>query len=54
MEGPQQGTVILKLTMPHVFLDWEKISKNILEQAFFFILSSFFLIWDFVSKNLWV
>ncbi len=38
--------------MPQVFLDWENISKNNLEQAFFFILSSFFLIWDLVSKNL--
>jgi hypothetical protein len=40
------------LAMSQVFLDWEKISKIILEKAFIFILSADFLIWGFVSKIL--
>jgi hypothetical protein len=38
--------------MHQVFFGWEKISKTILENVFFFILSGFFLIWGFMSKNL--
>jgi hypothetical protein len=41
--------MIVKLTMRQVILDWE---KTILEKVFFFILSSFFLNWGFVSKHL--
>jgi hypothetical protein len=37
--------------MPQVILDWEKMSKTILEKVLFFILSGFFLIWGSVSKN---
>jgi hypothetical protein len=38
--------------MPQIFLGWKKFSKTILEKAFFFVLSGFFLIRGFVSKNL--
>jgi hypothetical protein len=38
--------------MSQVFLDWEKISKTILEKVFIFIFSGFFLIWGLASKNL--
>jgi hypothetical protein len=41
----------MRAQTPQVFLGLGKISKNILEKVFFFILSRFFLIWDFVPKN---
>jgi hypothetical protein len=36
-------TKFLKIAMPHVVLDWQKISKTILEKAFFFIFWCFYL-----------
>ncbi len=40
-----------KLTMLHVVLDWQEISKTILEQAFFFIFWRFYLFSVFVLIN---
>jgi hypothetical protein len=38
--------------MPQVLLDWEKISKTILEKVFIFIFSGLFLIFYLLSKYL--
>jgi hypothetical protein len=37
--------------MLHVVLDWQEISKTILEQAFFFIFGRFYLFSVFVLIN---
>jgi hypothetical protein len=37
--------------MQHAVLDEKTNSKNILEKAFFFILSGFFPNWEFVSEK---
>jgi hypothetical protein len=41
-----------KIYMRHTVLDQKKNSKNVLEKAFFFILSGFFLNWRFMLKIL--
>ncbi len=43
--------MIFKLTMLHVVLDRQKISKTILEKAFLFILRCFYLFSIFVLIN---
>ncbi len=52
-QGRDTGRLLrfLELATPQVFLDWEKISKTVLEKVLIFILSGFFLIRGFVSKN---
>ncbi len=42
----------LKIAMLYVVLDWQKISKIVLEKAFFFIVWHFYLFLVLVSKNL--
>ncbi len=53
---PWSGTIrvqwFFNLTMLNVVLNWHKISKTILEKAFFFILWNFYIFLVFVSK-LW-
>jgi hypothetical protein len=41
---------VTKLTIRKVFLGWEKIYKAIVEKAFFYVLSVFFLNWLLCSK----
>ncbi len=44
-------TKFSKMTMLHVVLNWQKISKTILEKAFFFIVWHFYLFFVFVLIN---
>ncbi len=44
--------MIFKVDKASGILNWEQISKTSLEKVFFFLLSGFFLIWGFLSKNL--
>jgi hypothetical protein len=51
LSGTSRVQWFFKLTMLHVVLDWQKISKTILEKAFFFILWCFYLFSIFVLIN---
>jgi hypothetical protein len=44
-------TKFSKMAMLHVVLNWQKISKTILEKAFFFIVWHFYLFLVFVLLN---